>query len=168
MCCIFCRCCSYVGRQSCRFEQGITIGRSCTSLPTIIHEIGHTVGFWHEQSRPDRDEYIRVLHNNIASAFKSNFDLLPNTSINSLGIGYDYNSIMHYKEYTFGKNGKKTLEALDPSIPLGRAVELSKLDILQTNLLYKCGELMSLDVYILVMTELSVLPKPVHFYDQLQ
>ena len=102
--------------------------------------IGHTVGFWHEQSRPDRDEYIRVLHNNIASAFKSNFDLLSNKSINSLGIGYDYNSIMHYKEYTFGKNGKKTLEALDTSIPLGRAVELSKLDILQTNLLYKCGE----------------------------
>ena len=140
MCCIFCRCCSYVGHQSCRFEQVITIGRSCTSLPAIIHEIGHTVGFWHEQSRPDRDEYIRVLHNNIVSAFKSNFDLLPNTSINSLGIGYDYNSIMQYKEYTFGKNGKKTLEALDTSIPLGRAVELSKLDILQTNLLYKCGE----------------------------
>ena len=144
VCCLSCRCCSYVGRQSGRFEQGISIGRSCTSLPIVIHEIGHAVGFWHEQSRPDRDAYIRVLHNNIASAFKSNFDRMPNKSINSLGVGYDYNSIMHYKEYTFGKDGKKTLEALDRSIPLGRAVELSKLDILQTNLLYKCGELMSL------------------------
>ena len=64
---------------------------------------------------------------------------------------------MHYKEYTFGKGGRKTLEALDPSIPLGRAVELSKLDIMQTNLLYKCGELMSFDVCIFLMTEPPVL-----------
>lgn len=104
---------------------------------TILHELGHAIGFWHEQSRPDRREYINVLWHNVPSTHRTNFETVA--QINSLGVGYDYNSVMHYNSDAFG-SGRTTLQALDPTIPLGLAVELSELDVLQTNLLYKCGK----------------------------
>jgi hypothetical protein len=49
--------------------QGIgaqTLGGSiiCTE-PTILHEMGHTIGLWHEQSRTDRNNFVNFLYNNV-------------------------------------------------------------------------------------------------------
>ena len=134
-----CRCCSFVGRQQADAYQGVSIGRGCMVFSKILHELGHSIGFWHEQNRPDRDEFITVLTENIPNTLLSNFDKKLEEEINSLGVGYDYNSIMHYNNDTFG-GGQLTIMANDPSIPVGMAVELSELDILQANLLYSCGQ----------------------------
>ena len=62
------RCWSQVGRsQSSRpVMHTISIGRGCETKGIVIHEILHLLGFYHEQSRPDRDRYIKVHLENIA------------------------------------------------------------------------------------------------------
>jgi hypothetical protein len=134
-------CASYVGRKTADRQQGVSLASACLEVPTILHELGHVIGFWHEQSRPDRDEYINVLTENVANSRLSNFRVIGEDAIDSLGVGYDYNSIMHYNHDAFGIDGRTTLQAHDPTIPIGKAVELSDLDVLQANLLYQCGKL---------------------------
>ncbi len=110
-------------------------------IPTILHEIGHAVGFWHEQSRPDRDDYVDILYENIRNGYEFNFHELDDSDTDSLGVGYDYNSIMHYSQRAFSRDYRlDTIRAKDPNIPIGMGYELSDLDILQANKLYNCGE----------------------------
>ena len=57
-----------MGRQG--GKQDISIGNGCERLGTVIHEMMHTIGFIHEQSRPDRDEYVEVFYDNIKAGEK--------------------------------------------------------------------------------------------------
>ena len=101
------------------------------------------IGFWHEQSRPDRDQYIDVILANVLPGYEFNFDKKEESQIDSQGVGYDYNSIMHYDRNSFARfTSFDTMRARDPTIPIGQARELSELDILQTNRLYSCSEIL--------------------------
>ena len=61
-----------------------------------MHEIGHTLGFFHEQSRPDRDNYVNILRENIAQYQELNFEKYTEDDIDDFNVPYDFSSDMHY------------------------------------------------------------------------
>ena len=69
------RCYSSVGKQG--YRQDISIGNGCERLGTVIHEMMHTIGFVHEHSRPDRDDYVWVLEDNIKAGKETSHQLSP-------------------------------------------------------------------------------------------
>lgn len=61
-------CWSDVGRMAIG-KQIISLGHQCYTPGTVMHELLHTLGFFHEQSRADRDEYVTIHYDNIESGW---------------------------------------------------------------------------------------------------
>uniref|UniRef100_UPI001ED8273C zinc metalloproteinase nas-36-like n=1 Tax=Scatophagus argus TaxID=75038 RepID=UPI001ED8273C len=128
-------CWSYVGQTG--GAQQLSLGSGCIQHGVIQHELIHTLGFWHEQSRSDRNIYVRINYENIDDAYKSNFD---QRDTNNLNVPYDYSSVMHYGPKDFSKNTKDTITPLDPSAQIGQRKHMSENDILKINKLYGCKD----------------------------
>ena len=134
------RCSSFVGRIPQFYQpQGVSLGRGCVFDSVVIHELGHAVGFYHEHTRPDRDDFVDVIYDNIRDGAESQFFKFQPGQTNTLGLGYDLQSIMHYRRNTFSKDGSDTIQAKDPSVTsFGNSRQLSSLDIAKANALYNC------------------------------
>lgn len=59
------RCFSSVGNRRVG-KQKLSIGSGCDRIATIEHEFLHALGFWHEQSRSDRDDYVSIIWEHIS------------------------------------------------------------------------------------------------------
>lgn len=113
---------SYVGRKG---------GKQVLNLynfdrGTIVHEICHALGVYHEQSRADRDNSIVVNYNNIAVNSRHNFN--KETKNYYIIGGFDFNSIMLYSPYAFSINGLPTITKKDGSIYVENRQGLSAMD----------------------------------------
>ncbi|XP_031562135.1 uncharacterized protein LOC116297953 [Actinia tenebrosa] len=140
-------CWSFIGRQfSSPGAQEVSLGDGCYYKNTIVHEVMHALGFWHEQSRSDRDKYVEIYWENIKPEKESNFIRYGSDVIDNLGVNYDFKSIAHYKANAFSRNGAITLTALgDPQNTknVGPGDTLSELDVIKIDRLY-CRESTSL------------------------
>ncbi|XP_075151206.1 seminal metalloprotease 1-like [Haematobia irritans] len=110
----------------------------CSNPVVIMHELLHTLGFYHEHMSPDRDDYIVVNWENIIPGKEHVFHKLSNDTITDFGVGYDYESIMHYGRKGFTVNGMETITPLDTSANIGQREHLSEKDIAKLNIMYNC------------------------------
>jgi len=128
-------CSSYVGMVG--GKQPITLADACSTGNTI-HEIGHALGLWHEQSRADRDQSITVNFDNILSGREHNFYTYEEAGYDGAEYtaGLDLGSIMMYSPYSFTSNGQPTITRKDGSLYSVQRSSLSNGDISGINVMY--------------------------------
>uniref|UniRef100_A0A3Q2PQN0 Metalloendopeptidase n=1 Tax=Fundulus heteroclitus TaxID=8078 RepID=A0A3Q2PQN0_FUNHE len=134
-------CWSYVGRVFAN-GQDLSIGARCDTLATVEHEILHALGFYHEQSRFDRDDYVQIVYANIMTGTEHNFRKVASNASTVHGTPYDYMSVMHYGKDAFTNGNGSTIITIDPKFQdvIGQRLEMSPYDAKELNLLYSCSE----------------------------
>ncbi len=106
------------GKQTIKLSSGSPVG-------TVVHEILHSIGIYHEQSRSDRDTFVDIKWQNIESGKEHNFQTVPG-SVDY--FDYDYGSIMHYPEWAFSKNSQDTIVPRRRGVTIGQREALSWTD----------------------------------------
>ncbi|XP_060644802.1 seminal metalloprotease 1-like [Drosophila nasuta] len=116
------------------------LDEGCYRLGTIMHEILHAVGFFHQQSTWNRDDFVHIATENIADGKEHNFEKYSENLVENFDQTYDYGSVMHYTPYGFSKNGEMTIVPLEEGAEkvMGQRVQMSQIDIDKLNIMYKC------------------------------
>ncbi|CAB3256877.1 unnamed protein product [Arctia plantaginis] len=131
-------CWSSVGKLGGRQEVNVQSPGCVSKKGTVIHELLHAIGFMHEQSRPERDNFVTIRYNNIKSGAEINFKKANPQHSNDFGVPYDFNSVMHYSEYAFSKNQQKTIDPKVGGVKVGQREGLSRSDVRKVNNMYGC------------------------------
>lgn len=96
---------SKIGRQG--GSQPLFLASSATK-GTVMHEMLHAAGFYHEQCRSDRDQFVKIHEENLLPGMKNQFQIEPGLTQST----YDFCSIMHYSATAFTKNNLPTIECV--------------------------------------------------------
>ncbi|KAI8042137.1 seminal metalloprotease 1 [Drosophila gunungcola] len=118
----------------------VALDTGCFKLGTIQHELLHTLGFHHQQCSPNRDEFVKVVNENIAEGKEKNFIKYEEDVVGDFDQPYDYGSILHYSSSAFSINGEDTIVALKPEgqEKMGQRLKMSDIDVNRLNTMYKC------------------------------
>ena len=73
-------------------ERDEKCGLTCVLEHIILHEFLHAFGLGHVHSRPDRDNYIQLIPDNI----RDMSEYAINDDLTTFDVPYDGRSVMHY------------------------------------------------------------------------
>jgi len=123
----------YDGGRQYVYLRDTKISTAC-STAVLVHEIGHTLGFYHEHQRSDRDSYVKINWGCVSLA--AAFSIMTN----GVKVGpYDINSTMHYRSTSLTPKsgcGGYAIYKKDGSLLLHDWATLSAGDIAATAKLY--------------------------------
>ncbi|KAJ1367442.1 Astacin (Peptidase M12A) [Parelaphostrongylus tenuis] len=130
-------CYSMIGRVG--GVQVISLGRGCEWVGLAAHEIGHALGFYHTQSRHDRDDFITLDFQNFKPQWISQFTKQTEHTNYNYNLTYDYGSVMHYGATGVSLNGQPAVIPRDIKyVPALGSHMISFYEKLMMNLHYKC------------------------------
>lgn len=90
------------------------------------------------QSASDRDDFVKIVWENIEPGLENNFFIYSEDVITHFGVEYEYESVMHYPATAFSFNGEKTIITLDPLAEIGQRIKMTDKDVERINKMYNC------------------------------
>ncbi|KAK8725141.1 hypothetical protein OTU49_010716, partial [Cherax quadricarinatus] len=137
-------CGSFVGYRGIP-KQSLDMYDTCfLTMGVVMHELMHATGLYHHHSRPDRDEYIFVNESNIQQDSLHNYRKYAKGHglLTTMGLPYDYQSILHYPAFGFPKDDKYPVITVIRDFPIspGQRVSPTRIDIAGINRYYECWD----------------------------
>jgi len=122
---------SPVGKQG--GKQDVSMSKGQFDKFSIVHELMHAAGVFHEQSRQDRDNFINIDFSNVRDDDKHNFQIEGNSTARGK---FDFCSIMQYPVEAFAIDSTKPVircgyngQYYACPVCVGAQTELTDLDI---------------------------------------
>ncbi|XP_039449032.1 zinc metalloproteinase nas-14-like [Culex pipiens pallens] len=138
-------CWSYVGHSTNNSYNHVNLQTpSCLTTGTVAHELMHAIGFYHEFTRPDRDDWVTIDTGALATQYQTtafynaNFAKMSAAQVELYGIPYYYGSVMHYSKWGGAVNySRPVMNNIQPwTGDFGNKTGLSTPDILAVNYMY--------------------------------